>query len=218
MAATDSKMKDHSLHSVSRPEKVGHLFNTRGSTCPCECHCRLNSSSLGLRRQSLRLSEVLAHFPPVPGPTAPPLPCSISTTIQHNCLKNCKIWTPGLAFGQHKSGAQKVRRSLFTNRAQCHTEPSVGKKASRCGPSLSRASSTVTLPQYGTSAPVMETPALRTSSRWMRCAIQTRLDGKIPHPHWHLRWQSRRPTRRAASLEVPLKHTESDSDGPIPTL
>ena len=34
MPATDSKMKNHSLHSVSRPGKVGHLFITRESKCP----------------------------------------------------------------------------------------------------------------------------------------------------------------------------------------
>ena len=36
MSATDPKMKDKSLHSVSRPEKVGHLFIMRGSTCPVD--------------------------------------------------------------------------------------------------------------------------------------------------------------------------------------
>ena len=36
MAATNSKMKYHLLHSVSRPEKVGHLFITGGSTCPVD--------------------------------------------------------------------------------------------------------------------------------------------------------------------------------------
>ena len=50
---------------------------------PCGSHRRGDSSSLGF----CCLSELLraaGALPPVPGPTAPPLPCSTSTTIQHN--------------------------------------------------------------------------------------------------------------------------------------
>ena len=81
MAATNSKMEDHSLHSVSRPEMRIHL--------PCGCHCRLNSCEL--------LRAVGAN-PPVPGPISPPLPYSIRTTIQHTRSATlfqvpcCNVW------------------------------------------------------------------------------------------------------------------------------
>ena len=61
MAATDSKMNDHSLHSVSRPEKVGHLFITRKTTCPPDVVAG-TAACWAFQRQSLSFSELLAHF------------------------------------------------------------------------------------------------------------------------------------------------------------
>ena len=71
MAATDSKMNDHSLHSVSRPEKVGHMFITRGST-------RRDCSSLGFRRQSL------THFCQCLGQLLHP--CHVRSARQSNTM------------------------------------------------------------------------------------------------------------------------------------
>ena len=51
---------------------------------PCACHCRLNSCSLGFPLPVSELLRAVGALSPVPGPTAPPMPCSISTTIQHN--------------------------------------------------------------------------------------------------------------------------------------
>ena len=78
MAATDSKMKDHSLH----PEKVGHLSITPQIHFPCGCHCRLNSCSLGFRCQSLSFSELLAHFRQCLGQ----LRCHIRSARQSNTI------------------------------------------------------------------------------------------------------------------------------------
>ena len=64
-------MKDHSLHAVSRPEKVEHVFITRRSICLVD-----DIVDETLARWSPASLRAVDALPPVPGPTALQMPCS----------------------------------------------------------------------------------------------------------------------------------------------
>ena len=79
MATTDSKMNDHSLHSMSRPEEVGHLFINRSARCRCG-----GLHLAGLPTPVTELLRAVGALLPGLGQLLQPLPCSVSTTVQCN--------------------------------------------------------------------------------------------------------------------------------------
>ena len=101
---TASKKNDHSLHFVSRPEKVGHLFTTRGCSTPAHLLA-------GLLAPVSELLRAVDALPSVLGPTVP-------TDRRHAALNGaplpcCNVWMTSAFLAHHEKAVHTRSHKVF---------------------------------------------------------------------------------------------------------